>query len=164
MKFKKVIFALLSDRRIRRWDMPWFVQWDNNSGRFLKYKTIDLGRKTSDYEEWNGEDALEEDWEILPLISYSTNWMGPINYDWIRENGDYWSGGRIDVHGVPDEPYGWEMALPTMHNKSYGLLQQFLLGFRTEEVLTHKQLFTEFERTTGHEIIWFDKNRYEDLV
>jgi len=33
------------------------------------------------------------------MISYSTNWMGPINRDWIAKNGDCWAAGRIDVLG-----------------------------------------------------------------
>ena len=32
-------------------------------------------------------------------IRYSTNYMGPINMDWIKEHGSDWAGGRIDLYG-----------------------------------------------------------------
>lgn len=69
------------------------------------------------------------------MVSYSTNWMGPIAMWWFKENGftkitkkvldkdnpfsnhkkgdvveveeitEYWYGGRIDIYGLPEEEY-----------------------------------------------------------
>ena len=40
------------------------------------------------------------------MIDYSTNWMGPLNQEWLLKNGSNWAGGRIDIRGEPDNHFG----------------------------------------------------------
>ncbi len=95
------------------------------------------------------------------MISYSTNWMGPVNINWYHERGltetvtktltedsaftakkkgdvfsytditERWSGGRIDVYGT-GEPYGDELGLPIMHGEDYARFSVWLRKFKTE--------------------------------
>ena len=51
------------------------------------------------------------------MITYSTNWMGPINTEWIAKYGDCWAAGRIDVY--KDEGYPAEIALSPMHDRDW---------------------------------------------
>ena len=39
------------------------------------------------------------------MVTYSTNWMGPINQKWVEEHGDCWSAGRIDIRDSSKEGY-----------------------------------------------------------
>ena len=110
------------------------------------------------------------------MISYSTNWMGPININWYKERGltetitktltedckftsnkkgdtitrteitEYWSGGRIDVYGT-GEPYGDELGLPIMHGEDYARFSVWLRKFKTETMWTLNQLVEEYEKT-----------------
>ena len=86
--------------------------------------------------------------------SYSTNWMGPINYDWIQKNGDHWAAGRIDVYGG-DEPYPDEIGLWTMHVEDWNRLSDWLDNFRTAEQWNLDQILEEYYKTNP-EIRWFD--------
>jgi hypothetical protein len=85
---------------------------------------------------------------------YSTNWMGPINYDWIQKNGDHWAAGRIDVYGG-EESYPDEIALPIMHSEDWTNLTSWLDGFKTKELLNLEQLVAEYEKTNS-KIRWFN--------
>jgi hypothetical protein len=110
------------------------------------------------------------------MVSYSTNWMGPININWYHERGltkiitktltedcrftsnkmgdtitltditERWSGGRIDVYGT-GEPYGDELSLPIMHGEDYARFSVWLRTFKTETMWTLKQLVQEYEKT-----------------
>lgn len=118
------------------------------------------------------------------MISYSTNWMGPIGMWWFRDNGftetttvvasedneltgakrgdvieretitEYWYGGRIDICGT-DSPFGEEMSLPIMDGPSYASFSDWLEQFETDSVWTLDQLVREFERT-HNQIRWFE--------
>ena len=79
------------------------------------------------------------------MITYSTNWMGPINEDWIKAHGDCWAAGRIDVHG--EEGYPQEIALPPMHDRDWERFSRWLEGFETEEMWTLTMLVSEYEKT-----------------
>ena len=68
------------------------------------------------------------------MISYSTNWMGPINQKWTEEHGDCWSAGRIDIRGVPDESWGLEYGLPLMHVEDWNDFSGWLDDFETHEL------------------------------
>ena len=88
------------------------------------------------------------------MVSYSTNWMGPINQKWIEEHGDYWSAGRIDIRGVTDEPWGLEYGLAPMHTEDWNALGDFLWDFESEELIPYDDLIKLFEENYGKKIRW----------
>jgi hypothetical protein len=85
------------------------------------------------------------------MITYSTNWMGPINEDWIKAHGDCWAAGRIDVHG--EEGYPQEIALPPMHDRDWERFSRWLETFETEQVWPLTLLVVEYEKTRPP-ILW----------
>jgi len=120
------------------------------------------------------------------VITYSTNWMGPISMDWFRERGltekktrvvtedsvlvemgrkvgdvleydevtTYYSGGRIDIRGVPDEPWGLEYGVAPMHGEDWNALSDYLWDLTTEELLPYDILIEQFETHYGKKIRW----------
>ena len=122
------------------------------------------------------------------MISYSTNWMGPININWYRERGltrkvskvlkegqvfypkglgpgDVWeydeitthySAGRIDIRGVPDEPWGLEYGVAPMHSEDWNALSDYLWDLTTEELVPYNTLIEQFETHYGKRIRWAD--------
>ena len=96
------------------------------------------------------------------MITYSTNWMGPVNMQWFEERGlvenneitTYYSGGRIDIRGVPDEPWGLEYSLPIMHGEDWNALGEYLWDLETEELLPYDTLIEQFETHYGKRIRW----------
>ena len=90
------------------------------------------------------------------MITYSTNWMGPINQKWIEEHGDYWSAGRIDICGVPDEPWGLEYGLAPMHSEDWNALGDYLWDFESEELIPYDTLIEQFEEHYGKKIRWVE--------
>ena len=99
------------------------------------------------------------------MITYSTNWMGPVNMQWFEERGlvenneitTYYSGGRIDIRGVPDEPWGLEYSLPIMHGEDWNALGEYLWDLETEELLPYDTLIEQFETHYGKRIRWADE-------
>jgi hypothetical protein len=88
----------------------------------------------------------------MKKIYYSTNWMGPINSEWIAEHGDQWAAGRIDVYGTGD-PYGEEIGLSPIHNDDWNRFSEWLENFITEDMWSLKQLVDEYEKTNPR-ILW----------
>lgn len=110
------------------------------------------------------------------MISYYTNWMGPIGMWWFRKNGytrlacdkeddtreyeeitEHWCGGRIDIYGT-DKPYGDEIRLPIMDGPSFSSFSKWLNDFETETVWSLNQLVTEYEKTHD-KIRWHDEQK-----
>jgi hypothetical protein len=89
------------------------------------------------------------------MITYSTNWMGPINTQWIEEHGDCWAAGRIDIYGLPDEPYPIEYSLPVMNIIDWEDFSEWLDDLETEELLSFDELIAQFEQTVGKKIQWW---------
>ena len=101
--------------------------------------------------------------------------MGPISQTWYEENVPYvtssrfnsilnkeievkdftesWSGGRIDISGVPNEPYGLEYGLSTMRSENWNEFSEWLKGVQSEELLTLNQLLKLYNKP----IHWFNK-------
>ena len=100
------------------------------------------------------------------MVTYSTNWMGPISLDWFRKRGlleegsseptTYYSGGRIDIRGVPDELWGLEYGVAPMHGEDWNALSDWLDEFKSEEQVPYDELITLFEKDYGKKIRWAD--------
>ena len=100
------------------------------------------------------------------MVTYSTNWMGPISLDWFRNRGlleegsseptTYYSGGRIDIRGVPDEPWGLEYGVAPMHGEDWNALSDWLDEFESEEQVPYDELIALFEKDYGKKIRWAD--------
>lgn len=88
-------------------------------------------------------------------VSYSTNWMGPINRKWIEEHGDCWAGGRIDIYGVPGEHYPIEYGLPVMHTEDWNALSDWLDDLETEELWSFEDLIGNFQLIHDTKIRWW---------
>lgn len=84
--------------------------------------------------------------------------MGPINGEWIRENGEQWAGGRIDIRGGDLDVYGDEMPVPVMHGEDWVELDKFCQGLKTNGVLAPGAFWSRFETFLGREIRWFDND------
>lgn len=93
-------------------------------------------------------------------IRYTTNWMGPVNYDWIQEHGADWSGGRIDVYGTGDD-YPDELYLPVMKSQDWHRFSEWLRTLRTDTVWTLAQLVDQYEQTHPEITWWLGR---QDLV
>lgn len=95
------------------------------------------------------------------MITYSTNFMGPISTDWYEKRGltEHYAGGRIDIRDDTKEGYdGWsEYALPVMHEEDWNALTKFLNGFETEEVVGYYRLIEIFSQETRTNIRWAPK-------
>lgn len=91
------------------------------------------------------------------MITYWLNWMGPINKDWISKNGDHWSCGRIDVSGIENEPFGFELGVPNMLSSDWVMFGAWLRGFVSSELLSLKELVAEYEKTNP-KITWLRKD------
>ena len=96
------------------------------------------------------------------MISYSANWMGPIDMGWYEKNGvDYekvkYSGGRIDIRDDSKYGYdGWhEYSLPLMRTEDWYLFSDWLDDFETEELWSLIDILEEYRQDTGHVIRWW---------
>ena len=90
------------------------------------------------------------------MIHYHINWMGPINENWIAKHGTGWSAGRIDIWGVPDEPWGLEYGLPPMRTEDWNDFGDWLLDFETEELLELEDIIARYEQDSGKKIRWLE--------
>ena len=92
-------------------------------------------------------------------VSYSTNWMGPINENWIAKHGTEWSAGRIDIRDDSKEGYdGWlEYSVAPMHSEDWNALSEYLWDLTTEELLSYNELIEQFETHYGKKIRWADE-------
>lgn len=117
------------------------------------------------------------------MITYSTNWMGPVNMDWYRQRGltvtktvvqeedskytdrkrgdvyeieeitQRWAGGRIDVRGEGLGPYGEELGLPIMSVDCYNSFSDWLQEHCTEKIWSLDKLVECYEKTNP-KIVW----------
>lgn len=80
--------------------------------------------------------------------------MGPLNLSWVKENGDCWAMGRIDIRGVKGEPFGLEYGIPPMHVADWNQFSDYLDTLHTEELLTFEQLIEGYEELYERNTIW----------
>lgn len=93
------------------------------------------------------------------MIHYSSNWMGPINREWIKENGEEWATGRIDIfgEGYNGDDVETEIGLPMMYIQDWKRFTKWLDRFETvERVWTLDEIVKEYE-TTNPKITWWKK-------
>ena len=105
------------------------------------------------------------------MISYSTNWMGPINMQWFEERGllkegsveptTYYSAGRIDIYGVPGEHYPLEYGLAPMHGQDWNALSNWLDNFETDELMSYGDLIESFQLWYGKSIRWAENTWFK---
>lgn len=90
-------------------------------------------------------------------VTYSTNWMGPINKAWIEEHGDCWSAGRIDIRDDSKEGYaGWsEYSVSPMRSEDWSALSEWLEDVESEEIVDYNFLISTFECAYGKKIRWW---------
>jgi hypothetical protein len=98
------------------------------------------------------------------MVTYSTNWMGPVNLNWYKdrdlldESGEIterYAGGRIDVYDVTDgELFCPEYSLPPMLEEDYGAFSAWLEELQTETLWSFKKLVEHFEHYHGKKIRW----------
>ena len=63
--------------------------------------------------------------------------------------------GRIDIHGVPDEPWGLEYGVSIMDQESWCKLGDYLRKLALTELPTKQELLKRFELDTGTKINWW---------
>ena len=105
------------------------------------------------------------------MISYSTNWMGPINMQWFEERGllkegsveptTYYSAGRIDIYGVPGEHYPLEYSLAPMLGEDWNDFSDWLEGFETQELWEFEKLIACYEGASNTKIRWAEDIWYK---
>lgn len=100
------------------------------------------------------------------MITYSTNWMGPINLHWYKERGLLeadgvstkinYSAGRIDIRDDTKHGYdGWhEYSVPPMHSEDWNRLADWLWDLTTDTLLPYSELIERFETETETKIRW----------
>jgi hypothetical protein len=118
------------------------------------------------------------------MITYSTNWMGPASLNWYRERGltqtetkiatqntmfyaigetytsesitTSYSCGRIDVRGIPDEPYTDEIGVPPMLTSDWQRFGVWLDDIQTMSVWSLENLVAAYEQHNP-KITWADE-------
>ena len=73
--------------------------------------------------------------------------MGPVNMDWIRENGQGWATGRIDCRGDGLDRYGEEISVPPMKQEDWYRLSEWMWEFSSKELLTLEQIVQIYQQT-----------------
>ena len=113
------------------------------------------------------------------MISYSTNWMGPVSTHWYekrnipyvlkmtsgrfgpaKEYKDFtesYSCGRIDIYGLDEEEY-WggkdEYGVAPMLTEDWNALGNWLDNIQDESLTTYEELIRKFEDHYGKPIRW----------
>tara|TARA_B110000977_G_scaffold76057_1_gene102626 strand:- start:154 stop:510 length:357 start_codon:yes stop_codon:yes gene_type:complete len=116
------------------------------------------------------------------MISYSTNWMGPVSTRWYEDRNipfvlketlnasntayieykDYlerYACGRIDIYGLDEEEY-WcgkhEYGLAPMRTEDWNAFSDWLDTIKEDYILmTYKELIRQFEDHHGKAIRWY---------
>jgi len=89
------------------------------------------------------------------MITYSTNWMGPINNDFIKKYGENWAGGRIDIY--TGGPYPEEYSLPIMSVEDWNSFSEWIHTLKTETIWSYDNIIEEYEKTHS-KIQWLRKD------
>ena len=107
------------------------------------------------------------------MITYSTNWMGPVSLRWYEERGlleadgitptIQYSAGRIDIRDDSKEGYdGWhEYSVAPMHGEDWNDFGDWLEGFQTHELWEFDNLVAHYEAASGKKIRWEEDTWYK---
>lgn len=121
------------------------------------------------------------------MITYSTNWMGPVATRWYEENNipyvlkttsgkfgpvkeykdftESYSCGRIDIRGLDNEEY-WggqhEYSVAPMRTEDWNALGDWLDNIEDESLTTYKELISQFEKDYGKTITWATEKNGEN--
>ena len=114
------------------------------------------------------------------MISYSTNWMGPLSTKWYEDRDipfemretlnssntayieykhflESYSCGRIDIYGLDEDEY-WcgksEYGVAPMLTEDWNAFGDWLDDFETKELVSYHRLIEIFEMTKRVEIRW----------
>jgi len=113
------------------------------------------------------------------MITYSTNWMGPVSTRWYEENNipyvlkmtsgkfgpakeykdftESYSCGRIDIRGLDNEEY-WdgqhEYGVAPMRTEDWNALGDWLDELETPSLCTYEELISNFEKDYNQLIRW----------
>ena len=101
------------------------------------------------------------------MITYSTNWMGPVSMNWYRDRGLldskgvvtlHYSAGRIDIRDDGKEGYdGWhEYALAPMHSEDWNDFGEWLESFQTDELWELEDIVKLYESASGRKVRWWE--------
>jgi hypothetical protein len=71
-----------------------------------------------------------------------------------------YSGGRIDIYGVPDEPYPIEYGLPIMRTEDWNDFSDWLDDLQTEELLSFEDILERYFVETGRIIRWWKDDEH----
>ena len=113
------------------------------------------------------------------MITYSTNWMGPVATRWYEENNipyvlkttsgkfgpvkeykdftESYSCGRIDIRGLGEEEYYCgqsEYGVAPMRTEDWNALGDWLDNIEDESLTTYKELISQFEKVYTQLIRW----------
>ena len=116
------------------------------------------------------------------MISYSTNWMGPISTNWYEDRDipfvmektlnssntayieykhylESYSCGRIDIYGLDEEEYYAgknEYGVSPMRTEDWNALGDWLDNIQDDYiVMTYKEIIRQFEDHHGKPIRWY---------
>ena len=118
------------------------------------------------------------------MITYSTNWMGPVStrwyedrnipFEWKETSGkifekmqykhylESYSCGRIDIYGL-DEQEHWcgrsEYSVAPMRTEDWNELSDWLDTLDTDELWSYDKLFQSFKHDTGIQIRWVENDQ-----
>ena len=113
------------------------------------------------------------------MISYSTNWMGPVSTRWYEERDipfelrktsgkilpvveykdflESYSCGRIDIYGLDEDAY-WcgksEYSVAPMRTEDWNAFGDWLDNIKDERLITYEELIRQFEEHYGQPIRW----------
>ena len=113
------------------------------------------------------------------MITYSTNWMGPVSTRWYEERNipyvlkmssgrfgpikeyksytESYSCGRIDIRGLDEEEYycgQHEYSVAPMRTEDWNALSDWLDDIEDESLTTYKDLICNFEKVYTQIIRW----------
>ena len=99
---------------------------------------------------------------LLPSFTYFLNMTGPWTLDWYRVRGllrdgvpiDIYFGGRIDIRGDTESPFGDEYSVSPMRAEDWNAFGAWLNAIETAYQWPYEQLIKTFEEQTGITIKW----------
>lgn len=120
------------------------------------------------------------------MITYSTNWMGPVSTRWYEDNNipfewretsgkilpkakykhflESYSAGRIDIYGL-DESEHWggkyEYGIAPMLTEDWNAFSDWLDNMQTEELWSYEKLIEHFQYYNKADIRWCNYDRTE---